>query len=165
MVIDRAVPGDEVFIRELLLKLEVDENEGKLQFPLLGAHETIDATVAMWLRDESRRIFLAVDEETVRPVGFVHGLIAVQPHMVPPVVLHLESLYVEPAARKTKAARGLIKALKSWAESYTISTGAPLVKYAQWMARPSDRQIKRYLRKKAKPFGVLFYKRLKDDLI
>lgn len=163
VIVRRATEKDVFDIAAMLKELEIEENDGQLRYPVLGAESTVVFATRLWLKDESRRFFIAEGDEG--PVGFVHGVLAMQPHMVPPVVLGLESIFVRPEARKTKAAHGLIKALKDWATSYTLDEGGPLIKFAQWSARPTEKQINRYTRKGAKLYAVMFYKRLEDDLL
>jgi len=143
------------------LELEKEEWAGRPPFPKLGAPGKLDTTVREWAKDPTHLVLLAWREDA--PVGILHASLRLQPHLIPSLALWFDTIYVDPTARKTEAARELIKALKNWAESINISTGQDILQSAQWMAVPTNEQIKRYIRKGATPFGILFAQRLEDN--
>ncbi|RMF59646.1 MAG: GNAT family N-acetyltransferase [Bacteroidetes bacterium] len=69
-----------------------------------------------WLRDASRRLFVAVR------VGEVVGFVTAQWWTPPPIYapsaeVHVNELYVRPEARGQGAGKGLLQAVRAWAEA------------------------------------------------
>lgn len=163
MEIRRARLGDVPRLVEMARAMHDDEDStlGDIpRYPVLGTDQSIADDFAAMLK--SNGIFIAVADMAGKLVGFIKGCIEIRTTLMPPLVTAIHGIYVHPDMRRKDVAGGLIRALKQWIESVNITLGQEHVQYAEVMARPG-KMARSYVERGWTPFGVLFWKRIKED--
>lgn len=111
-----AEPSDEPAVTERLLRLGYESSEAVApEFNALDDDRVAAADASRWLDHDDRAILVA--ERDGRLVGYVSGVTSDAPAIYDRgAQLHVDGLYVVPAARREGVAEGLLERIERWAD-------------------------------------------------
>ncbi len=164
MVIRKAQMKDVLILIDMWQAMHDDEDKDLMvpRYPMLGTPASLASDMAVAVGDQNTFVAVAENDNGVI-LGFIKAGLEIRTTLAPAIVAMVQAIWVAPLARRTSAARELIRELKLWIDSVNMKLGQDIIQVAEIVTRPSDRQMKRWLKKGWKPYGVLLWKKIKED--